>query len=99
MDSSVYPDINYATEISHKSTSVPCRLNYEKIVEPEAEKDEENEQKTPEKRDRERIAAHSTYAQEKLETLDEKIMNKTQALQAMKQSQKPDPKVSSDLYE
>ncbi len=50
--------------------------------------------KTPEMEEAEyMIAEHSTYAQQKLQKLDEKIMNKTRALQAMKRSRKPDPKV------
>ena len=39
------------------------------------------------------IAEHSTYAQQKLYALDERIMNKTQAFQALKRSQKIDNKV------
>ncbi|CAH1778459.1 unnamed protein product [Owenia fusiformis] len=39
------------------------------------------------------IADQSFYAQQKLEKIDEKLMNKTQALQALKASQKSDPKI------
>ena len=41
-----------------------------------------------------KIAKHSTYAQQKLHSLDERIANKTQALQALRLSQKADKKVS-----
>ena len=40
-----------------------------------------------------KFAEHSTYAQQKLQDLDNKILNKTQAVKALKSSQKPDPKV------
>ena len=42
---------------------------------------------------RSRILAHSTYAQKKVKNLEEKIMNKSQALKALKVSQKDDQKV------
>ena len=40
-----------------------------------------------------KFAEHSTYAQQKLQELDNRILNKTQAVKALKSSQKPDPKV------
>lgn len=39
------------------------------------------------------LSNHSTYARNKLEQLDEKLMNKNQALEALKQSLKPDSKL------
>ena len=42
----------------------------------------------------EQIIEHCTYAQGKLQSIEEKTDNKSQALQALKASQKHDPKVS-----
>lgn len=43
------------------------------------------------------LSNHSTYARTKLEQLDEKLSNKNQALDALKQSLKPDSKLLSIL--
>ncbi|KXJ81886.1 sorting nexin-25 [Aedes albopictus] len=43
------------------------------------------------------LSNHSTYARTKLEQLDEKLANKNQALEALKQSLKPDSKLLSIL--
>ena len=53
--------------------------------------------RTPEKEDAHKIAEHSTYAYQKLTSLDEKLANKTQALHALKLSQKADKKVRQPL--
>ncbi|XP_055601426.1 sorting nexin-25 [Uranotaenia lowii] len=43
------------------------------------------------------LSNHSTYARNKLEQLDEKLANKNQALEALKQSLKPDSKLLAIL--
>ncbi|XP_055528004.1 sorting nexin-25 [Wyeomyia smithii] len=43
------------------------------------------------------LSNHSTYARNKLDQLDEKLMNKNQALDALKQSLKPDSKLLAIL--
>ncbi|XP_058443112.1 sorting nexin-25 [Malaya genurostris] len=43
------------------------------------------------------LSNHSTYARNKLEQLDEKLSNKNQALEALKQSLKPDSKLLTIL--